>query len=60
MWAVERLAALGDSRAAEPLWKLIHTREFRERPWQDKRAYFEALGRCTPPAMLPVDEGESS
>jgi HEAT repeat protein len=53
-WAVERLAALGDNRAAEPLWKLIRTREFRERSWNDKRAYFEALGRCAPPAMLPA------
>jgi HEAT repeat protein len=52
-WAVERLAALGDNRAAEPLWKLIRTREFRERSWNDKRAYFEALGKCAPPTMLP-------
>jgi len=38
----------------EPLWKLIRTREFRERSWNDKRAYFEALGKCAPPAMLPA------
>jgi len=53
-WALERLAALGDSRAAERLWKLIRTREFRERTWNNKRTYFEALGRCGPPAMLPA------
>lgn len=53
-WALERLAALGDTRAVEPLWKLIRTREFRERSWNDKRAYFEALGKCAPPAMLPA------
>jgi hypothetical protein len=53
-WALERLAALGNTRAVDPLWKLIRTREFRERSWRDKRAYFEALGRCAPPAMLPA------
>lgn len=53
-WALERLAALGDRRAAEPLWKLIRAREFRDRSWHDKRAYFEALGRCAPPEMLPA------
>jgi len=51
-WALERLAALGDPRAVEPLWKLIQARTFREWSWHDKRAYFEALGRCAPPAML--------
>jgi len=34
--------------------KLIRTREFRERSWNDKRVYFEALGKCAPPAMLPT------
>jgi HEAT repeat protein len=53
-WALERLADLGDSRAAERLWNLIRTREFRERSWNNKRAYFEALGRCGPPALLPA------
>jgi len=53
-WALERLADLGDSRAAERLWNLIRTREFRERSWNNKRAYFEALGRCGPPEMLPA------
>ncbi len=56
-WALERLAALGDPRAAEPLWKQIQARAFREWPWHDKRAYFEALGRCAPPAMLPAVKG---
>ncbi len=53
-WALERLAVLGDRRAAEPLWKLIRTRGFRDQSWHDKRAYFEALGRCAPPEMLPA------
>lgn len=51
-WALERLAVVGDPRAVEPLWKIIQARAFREWSWHDKRAYFEALGRCAPPAML--------
>ncbi|MEE8110786.1 MAG: HEAT repeat domain-containing protein, partial [bacterium] len=53
-WALERLAAVGDRRAAAPLWKLIRARAFRDQSWHDKRAYFEALGRCAPPEMLPA------